>query len=190
MSATMPLARHKLSVDDYHRMGEAGIFAPDSRVELIEGEIIDMAPIGSPHASVVSLLTTFFVRSLGQAGIVFTQNPIRLLPDSEPQPDITILRPRADHYRKALPVASDVLLLIEVSDTTVALDRQVKVPLYARHGIPEMWLVDLQAERLEVYSAPQGRSYSSLQRLGRQDSVTPGLVQVPTLDLGEIWPAS
>jgi len=185
----MPLARHKLSVEDYHRMGEAGIFAPDSRVELIEGEVIDMAPIGSPHASIVSLLTMFFAREVGKAGIVFTQNPIRLPPDSEPQPDLAILKPRADHYRKSLPLASDVLLLIEVSDTTAALDRQVKVPLYARHGIPEVWLIDLQAERLEVYSVPQGRSYGGLRRLGRQDSVTPGLFQVPALRLEEIWPA-
>lgn len=184
----MPLARHKLSVEDYHRMGEAGIFAPDSRVELIEGEVIDMAPIGSLHISVVNTLSMFFSRGIGDAGIVSTQNSISLLPHSEPQPDIAILKPRADRYRKSLPSASDVLLLIEVCDTTADYDRRIKLPLYADHGIPEVWLVDLKAEWLEVHSGPKGKTFGNVRRLGKHDSVTPESLQVPTLYLGEIWP--
>jgi Uma2 family endonuclease len=188
MSAVLPLARHKLSVEDYHRMGEAGILGPDSRVELIEGEIIDMAPIGSLHASVVVFLTKFFIRSLGEAGVVSAQNPIRLLPASEPQPDLTLLKPRADGYRKSHPTAADVLLLVEVSDTTVDYDRRVKVPLYAQYGIQEMWLIDLKAESLEVYTAPVGKGYGSVRRFSKRESVTPTLVQIAALPLKEIWP--
>jgi Uma2 family endonuclease len=188
MSAVLPLARHKLSVEDYHRMGEAGILGPDSRVELIEGEIIDMAPIGSLHASVVTLLTKFLIRNLGEAGVVSAQNPIRLLPASEPQPDLTVLKPRSDDYRKSHPTAAEVLLLIEVSDTTADYDRRVKVPLYAQYGIQEMWLIDLRAEILEVYTAPAGKGYGSVQRFGKGDSIAPTLVQIAALPLKEIWP--
>lgn len=190
MNALLPLARHKLSVEDYHRMGDAGILTPDSRVELIEGEVIDMAPISSAHAGVVSLLTTFFVRSLGDAGVVFTQNPIRLLPDSEPQPDITILKPRADYYRKSLPGASDVLLLVEVAETTIAYDRLIKLPLYASYGIAEFWLIDLKAERLEVHSNPKEKTFASLRRLGKRDVATPSLLPSVSLHLKEVWPAA
>jgi Uma2 family endonuclease len=189
MSAVLPLARHKLSVEDYHRMGAAGIFAPDSRVELIEGEVIDMAPIGSLHASVVSFLTRFFIRNLGEAGIVSTQNPVRLLPDSEPQPDVMVLMPRADEYRDSLPAATEVLLLVEVSDTTADYDRRAKLPLYARHGIAEVWLIDLKAEVLEVYTMPDRKGYGSVSRLGKGESVTPCRVRVAPLPLKEIWPA-
>jgi Uma2 family endonuclease len=189
MSAVMPLARHKLSVDDYHRMGAAGVLAPDCRVELIEGEMIDMAPIGSVHASVVSVLSAFFVRAVGEAGIVFSQNPVRLLPDSEPQPDLMVLKPRADHYRKSLPLAADVLLLGEVADSTLDYDRKIKLPLYARHGIAEVWIVDLNAERLEVHAAVQGGAYGSVRRLEKTESVTPGLVPCLPLPLAAIWPA-
>lgn len=170
-------------------MGEVGILAPDSRVELIEGELIDMAPIGSPHASTVSLLTKFFIRNLGETGTVFTQNPVRLLPDSEPQPDVMVLKPRADDYRGSLPTPTEVLLLIEVSDTTTEYDRRVKVPLYARHGIPEVWLFDLKAELLEVYTAPGAKGYDSVRRLGKGGFATPGLIEIVALPLKEIWPA-
>lgn len=188
MSVVLPLARHKLSVEDYHRMGEAGILGPDSRVELIEGELIDMAPIGSLHMSVVNTLSTFFVRGIADSAIVSTQNSVRLSSDSEPQPDIAVLKPRLDRYRSALPTAVDVLLLIEVADTSAAYDRPVKLPLYANHGIPEVWLFDLKAGRLEVHTEPKGNSYGKVQRFGKQDSVTPGLVQIVALSLKEIWP--
>ena len=188
MNAVLPLARHKLSVEDYHRMGEAGILGPESRVELIEGELIDMAPIGSLHISVVNTLSTFFVHGIGHSGIVSTQNSIHLSSDTEPQPDIAILKPRPDKYRAALPTAADILLLIEVADSSAAYDGMVKLPLYASHGISEVWLFDLKAERLEVHTQPKANGYGSVRRFGKQDAVTPGLIQIAPLPLKEIWP--
>jgi Uma2 family endonuclease len=189
MNAVLQLARHKLSVDDYHRMGEAGIFAAGERVELIEGEVIDMAPIGSLHVSVVNTLNSFFVRALDDSGIVSIQNSVRLSRESEPQPDVVILKPRADRYRSALPAAADVLLLVEVADSSAAYDGRIKLPLYARHGIAEVWLFDLSAEALDVYTSPNSGAYAERRRLGKQDSVTPSLVHIPALALKEIWPA-
>lgn len=186
MTAVLPLARHKLSVEDYHRMGEVGVFAPDSRVELILGEVIDMAPIGNLHASVVDDLSMFFARHVGTAARVSTQNPICLLPDSEPQPDVMVLKPRADQYRNTLPMAADVLLLIEVADSSLEYDREVKLPLYASHGIPEVWLVDLRNQRVDVYTGPRGSDYAIRRRLLRGEALTPQFVAAPPFNLSEI----
>lgn len=144
----------KLSVKEYHLMGEVGILHEDDRVELIEGEIINMLPIGPAHAS----LTSFVFRKLGYRvegrAIPWSQNPIYLGPNSEPQPDFALLRYRSDGYKSALPGAADVLLLVEIADTSVQYDREVKTPLYARHGIPEYWLVNLPERRIEVHLDP------------------------------------
>jgi Uma2 family endonuclease len=153
MDSVHILSRHRLSVEQFHEMGRAGILAEDSRVELIDGELIDMAPIGSRHASVVSQLTMLLSRQCDEA-IVFPQNPIALPPFSEPQPDIAVLAPATHGYREALPGASDVLLVIEVADTTLRYDRVVKAGLYARHGIREFWIVNLPDELLEVNRSP------------------------------------
>jgi Uma2 family endonuclease len=131
MSAVFTPTRHKLSVDDYHKLGEAGILDEDSRVELIEGELIDMAPIGPPHMMAVNRLNRLLVRAVGDLGIVSIQNPITLPPHSEPQPDIAVLRPGIDKRGAGLPGPADVLLLIEVADTTLAYDRGTKLQLYA-----------------------------------------------------------
>jgi Uma2 family endonuclease len=147
-------ARHPLTVMDFHKMGEAGIFPPGARVELINGEIIDMAPIGSPHAGKVKRLNNLLTRILGDQAIIDLQNPVILGDLSEPQPDIAVLRPRADFYEQAHPRADDVLLLIEVADTTARYDREIKMPLYARHGIVEVWLLDLEHGQLEIYREP------------------------------------
>ena len=135
------LTRWRFTVHDYHRMGEAGILHEDDRVELIEGELVEMAAIGTRHFSCVNGLTRMLVRGVGDEAIVSVQNPVRLDEHSEPQPDLTVLRMR--DYRESLPVPEDVLLLIEVSDPTLAYDRGVKLPLYARSGIREVWIVDL-----------------------------------------------
>src|SRR5688572_28456489 len=119
MNAPLILPRHKLSLDDYHRMGAAGILHEDSRVELIEGELIDMAPIGSQHASVVTTLTELLISQVRGIAIVMSQNPVSLPPYNEPQLDIAVLKPRADRYRNALPSADDTLLIIEVADSTI-----------------------------------------------------------------------
>jgi Uma2 family endonuclease len=143
--------RHRITADEYCRMAEIGLLAPEARVELIDGEILDMPPIGKDHESVVDQLTHLFVRAVDELAIVRVQGSVRLGSMSMPQPDITVLKPRPDFYRSRRALASDVLLIIEVSDSTLRFDRDVKVPLYARHGIPEVWIVDLQHDRLHFY---------------------------------------
>lgn len=165
---TSPIApvRHRLTISEYHRMGEFGIFDEDSRVELIEGELIDMAPIGSLHAAAVNDVAEQFIREKPAGFIVSIQNPLVLGDDSEPQPDVMILRPREDRYRSGLPGAEDVLLLIEIADSSLSYDRNRKIPLYARHGIAEVWLFDLANRTLERYYDPdqQAERYCSLQQ--------------------------
>jgi len=154
------LTRRRFTVEEYHRMGSAEILAKDEPVELIAGEIVVREPIGSRHAGTVNHLTHLWTWRLGERAVVQIQNPIEFLKeDSEPQPDVTLLRPRADSYRAAHPVAADVLLLVEVADGSLAVDRRVRMPLYARAGIREAWLLDLTADRVEVYRAPTADSY-------------------------------
>jgi Uma2 family endonuclease len=147
--------RRKLSVDDYHRMGEAGILTEDDRVELIEGELVAMAPIGSEHIAATNALTRLLVLAVGDRGIVSVGNPVRLSRHSEPQPDFAVLRPR-DDYRKALPRPEDTVLAIEVANTSLDYDRSVKLALYARSGIPEVWIVNLLKSEVDVYRSPTG----------------------------------
>lgn len=167
--------RHRYTVDDYHRMGEAGILRADQRVELIEGEIIDMTPIGSRHAAVVDRLTQLLGTTAGNQAIVRVQNPIALDDLSEPQPDLSLLRPRDDFYAAAHPRPVDVLLVVDVADTSLAFDRDVKIPLYARHGIPEAWLIDLEARRLTVYSEPTANGYRRAREPDTARVALPGL---------------
>ena len=152
-------ARRRFTVDEYYRMAAAGILHEDDRVELLEGEIVQMAPIGSRHAGCVITLDGWFNGLLGGRALVSVQNPVRLSQHLEPQPDLMLLRPRVDNYRRGHPTAEDVLLLIEVADATPAYDRGTKLPLYARAGITEVWIVDLDRERVEVYREPVGGRY-------------------------------
>jgi Uma2 family endonuclease len=133
-AAPAPVARHLFTVDEYHRMGEAGIFGEDDRVELIEGEIIEMSPIGSPHAARVKRLTQLLVRRLGTRAIVQVQDPVVLSQLSEPQPDLAVVKARADFYAAGHPQPTDILLVVEVADTSRVFDRNVKAPLYAPCG--------------------------------------------------------
>jgi len=152
--------RHRISVADYYRMAEVGILDPEARVELIDGDIIDMAPPGSPHAGTVGYLTEVLMRAVAGRANVLVQNPVRLSDFSEPQPDVALLRRRDDFYRERHPQPDDVLLLIEVAATSLRFDRDTKLPLYARHAIPEFWLVDLGSRRLSRYRAPQRGLYT------------------------------
>jgi Uma2 family endonuclease len=161
------ILRRRFTVEEYHRMGEAGILREDDRVELIDGEIVEMTPIGSRHAACVKRLMHLFVRALAARAVVSVQDPIAIPPESEPQPDLALLRPRADFYAGAHPEARDVLLVVEVADTTGPFDRGVKIPLYARAGISEVWLVDLTADVIEVHRRPGGGRYADLQRQAR-----------------------
>ncbi len=156
---TLP-ARHKLDVDAYHRMAEAGVFGPEERVELIEGDLIDMAPIGQGHAGIVTALTYILSTACAGRALVSPQNPVRLDRLSEPQPDFAVLRWRDDFYVTGeRPSPADTILLIEVAESSLRFDREVKLPLYARAGIAEFWLVDLRQRVIEVYRWPEAGAY-------------------------------
>ena len=163
----------KFTVYDFHRMGEAGILSEDDRVELLEGEIIEMTPIGSRHAACVSRLNRILTSQLGPTAIVSVQNPIRLNDRSEPQPDIALLKPRPDFYAEAHPKPDDILLVIEVADTSVELDRETKLPLYAKAGIPEVWIVALTQRSVEIYRQPDAQGYNSISRLNDLEQAIP-----------------
>jgi Uma2 family endonuclease len=171
----MPVAlpRRRFTVGEYYRMAETGILAPGERVELIEGEIIEMAAIGSRHAGCVNAITRLLVRGVGDHGLVAIQNPVRLSDLSEPQPDVAVLRPRADNYTSAHPGPPDVLLIVEVADTTAGFDRSTKAPLYALAGISEYWLVDILADRVEVHRNPSPDGYREVHTHGRGDILRP-----------------
>ena len=168
------LTRYKFTTDDYHRMAEAGILDEDDRVELLDGEIIPMAPMGNRHAACIDRLTRWLVQQLGDRAIVRVQNPISLGDYSEPEPDVSLLRPRDDFYAtgERHPGPEDVLLVIEVADSTIELDRRVKLPLYARHGITEVWLLDLVRNAVEVCRQPGSEGYRQVDRVVGDKPVT------------------
>ena len=166
------VTRRLFTVDEYYRMAKAGILRPDERVELIEGEIMAMAPMGSPHAAGVDRTNRLFSLSVGERAIVRVQSAVRLSERAEPEPDLALLRPRPDFYAARHPGPDDVLLIVEVSDTTLAYDLQVKVPMYAAAGIPEVWVVDLPHACLHVSREPVGGEYRDVAVLGRDDAVT------------------
>ena len=148
------LTRRRFTVDEYHRMAKAGILHEDDRVELIEGEIVEMAPIGDRHvACVMELGETLIARLIGRAKVII-QSPVPLSSSAEPEPDLAVLRLRDDRYRTGLPRAEDVLLIIEVSDTTLAYDRGIKLRLYALAAIPEVWIWNLKRRRVLVFREP------------------------------------
>jgi Uma2 family endonuclease len=162
-------------------MAEAGVFTADDRVELIDGEVLEMSPIESKHAACVARLTSLFSHRVGGAAIVSVQNPVQFGEHSEPQPDLALLRPRPDFYASAHPTAEDVLLLIEVAESSMEYDRQVKVPLYARTGIPEMWLVGLARDQITEQRDPTTDGYRMIQVLGRGNAISPAAF--PHLDI-------
>ena len=182
--------RHRWTVREFQRMGKTRFLDPTVRMELIEGELFDMAPIGSFHAGTVTLLAHLFTQAVGETAIISVQNPIDLSERSEPQPDLILLRPRADYYLSEHPHPRDVLLLIEVSDSTVQFDRKTKVPLYARHGIPEVWLVVGPHRRhIEVYRDVQPERGGYRTRLQvREGTLTPVLLPEAGIALHEVFP--
>lgn len=143
-------------------MGETGVLAPDARVELIEGELVDLAPIGTRHASTVKRLIRLLTQAYGERVIVSAQDPVRLSRRSEPQPDLMLLKPRDDFYADSPPTGEDTLLVIEVADSTSAYDRRIKAPLYARHGVPELWIVDLDKRCLRVLRTPKDGEFRDI----------------------------
>jgi Uma2 family endonuclease len=176
-------ARRRLDIDAYYKMAEAGILTDPHHVELIDGEIFDMAAIGSPHAAVTNRLARLLTRALrDEAALVNVQSPLRLDAYNEPQPDVMLLRSRADDYRASHPNAADVLLLVEVSETSLAYDRGVKLALYAKFGVPEVWIVDLPGAAIEVYREPKEGAYASRELL-TEGLLVPALVPGVTIDV-------
>ena len=167
---TVQLLTRKFTTEQYHLMHEAGVFAEGDRLELINGEITEMSPIGRKHAACVARLTKVFELKLGDRTIIWSQNPIRLVDNSEPQPDLAILKLRSDFYEDSLPIPTDILLIIEVADSTLTYDREIKMPLYASAGIPEMWLFDLNRKIIEGYSQPSALGYKRMQRYEQNDT--------------------
>ena len=169
------------SVADYHRMADVGILTEDDRVELIEGRIIVMSPIGSRHAACVKRLNASLSQQVAGNALVSVQDPIQLNDHSEPEPDVALLRLRDDFYAVGHPTAEDILLVVEVADTSEGYDREEKIPLYARSGIVEVWLVSLSKHRVEVYTEPAGDLYRQVRYAMRGDVLT--LQQLPNVQL-------
>ena len=186
--AGVVLARHKLDVDGYYRMADAGILGEDDRVELIDGELIDMVPIGMDHAATVNGLNHVLVMACNGRAIVSVQNPVRIDRFNEPQPDFAVFRLRADNYRTGgHPGPSDVLLLVDVADSSLRFDKNVKLPLYARAGIAETWIVDLGRRALDAYREPAGDAYGSMRTYGPGDRVSLALMPEIGLSLAGVF---
>ena len=173
--------RRLFTADEYYRLADVGILGEDDRVELLDGDIVQMTAIGSRHAACVDRLNVLLQPSVAGRAILRVQNPVRLDFRSEPEPDFAVLRLKADYYASAHPTPADVLLVIEVADSSLAFDRDVKIPLYARSGIPEVWLIDLEEHRVEIYTepAPDGYVHSRLAVRGERL----GCAALPSLDL-------
>ena len=180
-------ALRRFTVDEYRRMADAGVFQPDERVELIDGEIVEMSPIGRRHANCVNNLTRLLITRLGDRAIVSPQNSIQISVRSEPQPDLTVLRRRAVSYKDEDATASDVLLLVEVADTSIAYARSVKLRLYAAAGIPEIWIVDAAGEGIEIYRSPESGGFREAQRARPGGTVTPIAFPDLTLVVADIF---
>ncbi len=159
------MTRHKVSLEEFHRMVEAGVFPEDSRLELVEGDLVEMSPIGKRHAAKVAKLTALFGPLVPQKAILFVQSPL-VVGNSELYPDLALLKPRPDFYEERLPEAQDALLVVEVAETSLRHDLEVKLPLYAKAGIPEVWVVDLVREKVHVFRKPQGEGYGEGETLG------------------------
>lgn len=164
--------KHAFTVEEYHRMAEAGIFTEDDRVELIEGEVLEMAAIGRRHAGIVNRLTRLFSHGLGDRAVVTVQNPVELGDRSEPEPDLTLAQPRDDFYSEGHPTPAEIFLLVEVTDTSHEYDRY-KIAVYAHHGVPETWQVNLVENLVTVFRDPSPEGYREVTRVSPGESLSP-----------------
>ena len=188
MAVEVATARRKFTREEYHRMGEVGILKPTDRVELIRGEIVEMSPIGRRHAAFVDNLTQLMVTRLAGRAIVSVQNPVVLADDSEPQPDLKLLRRRTVSYKHREAAAEDTVLLIEVAETSLAYDRSTKLRLYAETGIPEYWIVDGVSESIEIHRARHDEGYRNVSRVSDATAtVSPEAFPDVTMTLAEIF---
>ena len=186
-TAGLDLSRRRFSVDDYETMFEIGILTEDDRVELIDGEIVEMPPIGSLHASHVDKMAALLRRLEPSQALLRVQSPVALRPDSQPEPDISLLKPRDDYYRDAHPTPEDIILIVEVAETTAEFDRETKVPLYARHGVAATWLVDLEHGRLELYEEPVDGEYTLIRRPPAATEIHPPGLEDVSFPAGECF---
>lgn len=177
---------HRFTSEDYHRLAQVGILAPDARVELIEGEIHDRSPMGPFHGGVVNRLNELFSERRKNRWIVSVQNAIRLDNHSEPEPDLMLLKRAPDHYVSHHPAPDDVLLLIEVADSSLDFDRSRKLPAYARASIPEVWIVDLHESAIEVYREPHFTDYDKTAVFRPGDQLSPSAFPDTKLDVAEL----
>lgn len=172
--------RRRFTVDEYYRMADTGVLPEEENVELLDGQIYLMSPIGSQHASCVDRLTRLFVLNVGDEAIVRVQNPIRLSETSEPEPDLALLAPRDDDYKRQHPHPADVFLVVEVADSSADFDRETKLPLYARAGIPEYWVIALRDNQVHVFRTPEGDQYTMHESFGPDDDVA--VAALPSLN--------
>jgi Uma2 family endonuclease len=186
MSVASP--RYKFTVDDFARMGESGIIGHEERVELIDGEVRQMSPIGSLHSGLVNRLNRILTRQLGDRAVVTVQSPVILSDYSEPQPDLLVLKPRDDFYTKGHPRPQDVLLLIEVADTTLEFDRDEKIPRYAESQILEVWLVDALGREVSQYARPKGNRYQQVRAFEPGEEVVAQEIESLVLAVAELFP--
>ncbi|HEV7441970.1 MAG TPA: Uma2 family endonuclease [Steroidobacteraceae bacterium] len=180
------IPRHRITVDEYYRMAEVGILPPDARVELIEGEIIDMAPIGSGHGGTIMQLVELLRDAARGRAQVLVQSEIRLSDMSEPQPDFALVKPRTDFYKKKHPGPADTSLIIEVSESSLRYDLQVKAPLYARHGVPEYWVIDLKGRQVRFFRSPDSGQYADVSSTGTPGVVAPVALPEVKIDLTHV----
>lgn len=184
---SVEIARWQFTVEDYERMREVGILHEDDRVELLDGEVRAMSPIGPFHASIVNLLAMLLTRQLGDNAIVSSQNPIQLNDYSEPQPDIAILQPRVDYYAAAHPRPDDILIVIEVSDSSLEYDRTEKLPRYAIAGIPEVWIIDVGKKTIEQHTQPRTNRYHEVRLFEQGEQVTSLQIAQLGISVGAIF---
>lgn len=181
----MATLTHRFSVTDYYRMAESGILPHGARVELIGGEIVDMSPIGPFHSGSVNELVQSFSQNAGGRWWVSVQAPLDLGPFDLPEPDLALLRPATHHYKTEHPRADDVFLLIEVSDSSLNFDLSVKLPLYARNGIPEVWILNVPQKRMEIYQGPGADGYAE-KVISRSGKISPAAFPGVTVDLDSL----
>ncbi len=182
--AVVQITRHRFTADEYQRMGEVGIFHPEARVELIMGEIVEMMGIGANHVGCVGLTTMALTRQVHRESIVFVQCPLRISNNSEPQPDFLVVR--RDYDRSKLPTPPDTFLLIEVSDTSLAYDRKVKLPLYGAADVPEAWIFDLGNSRIERHTEPHANGYKTVSVAGPGEHLASTTLPGLTLEVDEV----
>jgi Uma2 family endonuclease len=186
MNAAFTPTRMRITTDRYQKMVATGVLTAEDRVELIEGEILDMAPIGTRHARITGRLVKRFILGVGETAVVRAANPVDLGRFSEPEPDLLLLKPQAEEYGHAHPQAQDVLLLIEVAESSLAFDQGAKRDLYARFGVSEYWVIDVNAERVVAYARPAEGAFQHTREYRRGESISPAAfpaLQIPISDL-------